>query len=138
MKRTRPLREPASGGGGSGDSPNENDIQLLDRVEDLNEEVRTLSLNLAIYLAKARAEKKTEILNRLEPDFIRLVNGTVKVVGELTIILRAARNAETMVYEVPSGRLISDRIETRLRAIVDQCTSILAALRPNPGDGAPR
>ncbi len=105
------------------------ELELVDQVDYLGEEVRTLALNLAIYLAKVKAATKTEALNRMEPEFIKLVNGTVKVVQEMTLILNAARNMERMIYEVPSGTLEQDRLEVRLRSVLDQCGSILTSLR---------
>jgi hypothetical protein len=104
------------------------ELELVDQVDYLSEEVKTLALNLAIYLAKVKAATKTETLNRMEPEFIKLVNGTVKVVQEMTLILNAARNMERMIYEVPSGTLQQDRLEVGLRGILDQCTSILSGL----------
>jgi hypothetical protein len=104
------------------------ELKLVDDVDSLSEEVRLLAVNLAIYLAKVKAEARSEELNRMEPEFIRLVNGTVKVVQEMTMILNAARNMERMIYEPPSGAVKQDRIETRLRDILDQCTGILGVL----------
>lgn len=104
------------------------ELKLVDEVDNLGEEVRTLALNLAIYLARVKAETRSEELNRMEPEFIRLVNGTVKVVQEMTLILNAARHAEKMIYEPPSGTISQDRIETRLRNILEQCSGILGSL----------
>ncbi len=100
---------------------NEN-IMFVENVEDLNEEVKSLALNLAIYLAKTKSS--SEQLSQMEPDFIKLVNGTVKVVHELTMIINAARNKETMTYDVPSGKLKSDQIESKLHSILSQCQQI--------------
>ena len=105
---------------------NEKKLALVDQVDGLSEEVRVLALNLAIYLAKAKAE--SEELSQLEPDFIRLVNGTVGVLQEIESIIAAARNMETMVYDVPSGKFQRDQIELRLRSILDQCGRIMTAL----------
>jgi hypothetical protein len=104
------------------------ELKLVDDVDNLGEEVRTLAVNLAIYLARVKAETRSEELNRMEPEFIRLVNGTVKVVQEMTLILNAARHTEKMIYEPPSGTMNQDRIETRLREILDQCSGILGSL----------
>ncbi len=100
---------------------------VIDQVEYLGDEVKTLAINLAIYLAKAKG--KSDSLTRMEPDFIKLVNGTVKVVQELTSIINAARNMETMAYEVPSGAVTGDQLESRLQAILQQCNKIIIALK---------
>ena len=103
-------------------------LEMINEVDALNEEVKTLALNLAIYLAKAKANQVSDKINKLEPEFIRLVNGTVKVVQELTYTLNAARNNETMVYELPSGNLEMDNVEFKLQAILKQCANLMAVL----------
>ncbi|UCE23386.1 MAG: hypothetical protein JSU74_08765 [Candidatus Zixiibacteriota bacterium] len=102
------------------------DLEILDQVDLLNDEVKKLALNLAIYLAKAKGN--SDELNRLEPEFMKLINGSVKVVQELALIISAARNAETMAYDVPSGANQSDRIETKLNSILQQCQDIMRTL----------
>jgi hypothetical protein len=100
------------------------DLQLVDQVDALNEEVKVLALNLAIYLAKANSKQ----LARLEPDFIRLVNGTVKVVRELAIVINAARNLQQGGDNIEPNSIPADQIEIRLRSILDQCYRILNSL----------
>lgn len=102
------------------------DLELVEQVDALNEEVKGLALNLAIYLAKAKSS--SEEINRMEPEFIQLVNGTVKAVQELGVLINAARSQETMIFDVPSGRPGPDHIEIKLRAILDQCARIMASL----------
>jgi len=102
------------------------DDSIIERVNTMSEEVRLLALNLAIYLAKAK-QGSTE-LNRLEPDFMRLVNGTVKAVREIGHIINAARNAQDMAYDIPTGRIPNDHLELKLRSILDQCGKIMQSL----------
>ncbi len=101
------------------------ELQLLTQVDELNETVKTLALNLAIYLAKAKAQ--SEELNRMEPEFIRLINGSVKVVQELAAVIAAARNKVTMAFDVPSGHGV-DHIERKLESILHQCGEIMRTL----------
>ncbi len=101
-------------------------LQLVDQVDALNEEVKVLALNLAIYLAKAK--RNSEQLARLEPDFIRLVNGTVKVVRELAIVINAARNLEQGRDDVALDTIPTDQIEVSLQSILSQCGRILNTL----------
>jgi sugar-specific transcriptional regulator TrmB len=103
------------------------DVEVIDQVEYLSDEVKNLAINLAIYLAKAKG--KSDSLARMEPDFIKLVNGTVRVVQELTSVINAARNMETMAYDVPSGAATGDQLESRLQAILQQCNKIIIALQ---------
>ncbi len=111
--------------GGTHDS----DLELLSEVDALSEEIKILALNLALYLAKAKSGKHSAELTRLEPEFIRLINNTVKIVRELSLVVEAAKNREIMVYQVPSGQLSKDRVEVRLHAILEQCTRILNSIR---------
>jgi len=112
----------------TGDTRRTDDLTTMAVVEDLNEEVKTMALNLAVYLAKARAQSGAEDLARMEPDVVRLVNQTIKVVREVALILSAARNQETMVYEVPSAAGRLDRIEFGLRGILEQCSQLSESL----------
>ncbi len=103
-------------------------VELLETVDTLGEETRDLAVNLALYLAKAKARKSAEKLHQMEPEFIRLVNSTMKVIRELTVILNAARHQGKMIYEPPSGRTGRDHIQTRLESIAAQCNVILESL----------
>lgn len=110
----------------SSDIDRKKDLQLIDQVDALNEEVKVLALNLAIYLARAKGG--SEQLHQLEPDFIRLVNGTVKVVQDLALVINAARNREQNVDDVQTHGLRTDQIEVKLRSILDQCNKIMSSL----------
>jgi hypothetical protein len=103
-------------------------LDMVEQVDQLTEEVRTLALNLAIHLAKQRSDDKSGQLGKLEPQFIRLVNGTVHAVQQLTTVLDAARHEEKMIYDPPSGAVQDDHVEVRLRAILEECSRILQAL----------
>lgn len=107
-------------------NPPGRDISVVQQVDDLSEEVKILALNLAIYLAKVKPGSK--MLDKMEPEFVRLVNGAVKAVKEITRIIAAARDGETMIYNPPSGHFHRDQTEIRLRAILDQCGQIMCSL----------
>lgn len=96
------------------------------QVDDLANQVKILALNLAITLAKTKNDVKE--LAYLEPEFTRLIHGSVEVIKEITTILRAVRNEDKMVYSPPSesGRL--DRIDTALNEILNQSHSILKTI----------
>ena len=104
------------------------DQAVLAQVDYLNDEVKSLALNLAIFLARLKAKTGSAQLTELEPDFIRLVNGTVKAVNDITTIINAARHRQVMAYEVPSGRQHKDQIEVKLHGILEQCNRVLLAL----------
>ncbi len=103
-------------------------LELLETVDALNEDTKDLALNLALYLAKAKASGNSEQLKQMEPEFIRLVNGTIKVVQEITYILNAARNKEKMVFQLPSGQVTRDHIEDKLESVAQQCMRIQETL----------
>lgn len=104
-------------------------LELLDTVDALGEQTKDLALNLALYLAKAKARKSSDKLKQMEPEFIRLVNSTVKVVQELTVILKAARHEEKMVYDPPVNPTAADHIQAKLEAVAQQCDRILESLQ---------
>ena len=102
------------------------DENIVEQVDGLSEEVKALAIDLAIYLAKAKADGNREELNRLEPDFISLVNGAVKVVQQLSLIVNAAKTTSTGNDAAIRAResVGKDQIEIRLRSILDQCARI--------------
>lgn len=104
----------------------ESEPDIIDQVDELNEEVKVLALNLAVYLAKAKS--RSETLSRLEPEFIRLVNSSVKVVQELAGVISAARNLEMLDGEITVGSARKDPLEVRLRLILEQCSRIMYQL----------
>ncbi len=110
--------------------------ELIATVDKLNENVKQLALNLALYLAKAKKDSHT--ITRMEPQFMRLVNSTIKVVKEIAVIVRAAANTEKVVYNLPSGTAIRDQIEVRLNSVLEQCSNILTTLKKEgqPADWA--
>jgi hypothetical protein len=102
-------------------------MDLIATVDKLNEDVKQLALNLALYLAKVKKDSHT--ITRMEPQFIRLVNSTIKVVKEIAVIVRAAANTQNMVYNPPDGTAIKDQIEVRLNSVLEQCSNILTTLK---------
>jgi len=107
---------------------------LIDEVDELNEEVKSLALNLAIYLAKAKNRMPEAGLDALEPAFIRLVNGTVKVVQEMASLLAAARSGEAGPPTGKSSDPSSD-LEMKLRSISEQCRTIQHRLEAGQASG---
>lgn len=109
----------------------EQSLAMVAMVEALNEEAKTLALNLALTLAKLKAEMEPThaSFGRLEPEFMRLVSGTVQVVSELNHLINAARNLEVMAYEPPSGQVAVSQLELRLRAIAEQASALITSLK---------
>lgn len=112
---------------------NQTQQELVAQVDELNERVKTLAINLAIYLAKAKTS--TPAFNRMEPDFIKLINSTLKVVQELTAIINASRSEGAMFYEVPADQQSADSLELKMRSIVDQCRTVLNSLSNTGASG---
>jgi methyl-accepting chemotaxis protein len=101
----------------------ENDFHEID---ELAGQVKVLALNLAISLAKAKNEAKE--LAFLEPDFTKLINGSVEVIREISSILKAFRNEDKLVYSPPSQSDKLDRIETSLGEIYSLSQSVLKTI----------
>jgi methyl-accepting chemotaxis protein len=93
------------------------------QVDELANQVKMLALNLAINLAKAKNEIRE--LAYLEPEFTRLINGSVDVIREISTMLNAFRNQDKLVYTVPSGSDKLDRIETSLNEILNLSQNVL-------------
>lgn len=110
-------------------------IRIIRQADALTEEVKALALHLAVYVAKAKADSSK--VSRLEPEFMKLVNGTVKVVQELAILIRTAGNAENSATSPSAYISQSSDLETRLRAILEQCRSILVSLEKHESAGPP-
>ena len=100
--------------------------QLISRVEHLNEEVKSLALNMAIYLAKIKKDSKT--ISSMEPEFIRLVNSTVKVVQELTVLIDVAKNPNSGNSVGSSTYKMTEHLESKLNSIITQSQEILETL----------
>jgi hypothetical protein len=98
------------------EKPDERNPELAEQVDFLAEQVKTLALNLAINLA--RAKNQAQELTFMEKDFTRLINGSVEVIREIMAILRVFRNQEKMVYDPPSKSGQTDRIEKSLNEIL--------------------
>lgn len=93
------------------------------QLDELAGQVKVLALNLAISLAKAKNDLKE--LTVLEPEFTRLINGSVEVIKEITTMLKAFRNEEKMVYTPPSQNEKMDRIEVSLNEILSLSQTVL-------------
>ena len=95
----------------------------VDNVNSMAEQVRILALNLAINLA--REKKNIKELTFLEPDFTKLIYGSVDVIKEISVILKVFQNEEKMIYAPPlsSGKL--DHIESSLNEILNLSRNVL-------------
>jgi hypothetical protein len=93
------------------------------QVDDLANQVKMLALNLAISLARNKSQAAE--LAHLEPEFTRLINGSVEVIREVASIMRSFRNEDKLVYSPPSESDKLDRIETSLNEILSLSRSIL-------------
>jgi methyl-accepting chemotaxis protein len=95
-------------------------------IDELANQVKVLALNLAISLAKAKNEAKELVF--LEPDFTKLINGSIEVIKEISSILKTYRNEDKLVYSPPSQSDKLDRIETSLGEIYSLSQSVLKTI----------
>ncbi len=112
--------------------PEDNLPELVTEVEQLNDELRSMALSLALYLAKAKSDGHDEQFAHLEPELIRLVNAAVAIVREVSALLQAAKNMEALAYDEPSGDHHGGALAAQLGDVLNQCTSIseqLASVR---------
>ncbi|HDL03000.1 MAG: hypothetical protein DRP46_14095 [Candidatus Zixiibacteriota bacterium] len=89
--------------------------EWVEQIDQLADEVKMLALNLAINLAKSKKEIKE--LSFMEPEFTKLINGSVEVVKEIAGVMRAFKNEEKLVYSPRKNSQSLDRIETTLNEI---------------------
>jgi len=101
-------------------------VDFVNEIDALAEQVKVMALNLAINLARAKNEASE--LAFMEPDFTRLINGSVEVIKEITGLIRVARNEEKRVYTPPSRSDQLDRIENSLNDIAELSQNILGVI----------
>jgi len=89
--------------------------EWIGQIDQLADEVKMLALNLAISLAKTKQETKD--LAFMEPEFTKLVNGSVEVVKEIAGIMRAFKKEDRLVFTPMKNSQNLDRIETTLNEI---------------------
>ena len=82
------------------------DQDWLDQTQDLADQVKLLALNLAINLARCKDEIKE--LTTLEPDFTKLINGSVNIIRD-----------EALIAPLPKPPEKLDRIEVTLNEILE-------------------
>jgi len=99
---------------------------LSGHVDDLANQVKVLALNLAITLAKEKDGAKE--LACLEPEFTRLIHGSVEVIKEVALIVRTARNENKMIFSPSSESGKLDRIDTALNEILSLSQSLLKTI----------
>ena len=107
------------------DNIHENE-KWVGELNSLAEQVKILALNLAINLAKAK--HNTRELAFMEPQFTKLVHGSVEVIKEITAIMRVFRNEEKMVYTPPASREKLNNIETSLNEILNLSQKVLTVI----------
>ena len=112
---------------------NEINEKWVDNVNSMAEQVRILALNLAINLA--REKKNIKELTFLEPDFTKLIYGSVDVIKEISVILKAFQNEEKMIYSPPSSSGKLDHIESSLNEILNLSRNVLDTISRIKEDG---
>jgi len=97
------------------DSGSEND--LLNIVGGLADQVKVLALNLAINLARSKA--RAEELTVLEPQFTRLINGSVEAIRELSVLLKTLDNKKRESPKAVVNKDKMNKIGNTLNEILD-------------------
>ncbi len=99
---------------------------MIRQVENLTEQVKTLALNLA--LTFAREKKQIKDLTLLEPEFTKLVNGSVDVIREISEILRALQSDKIPDSSTTIEGKNLARIEASLNEILTLSQNVLKAV----------
>jgi methyl-accepting chemotaxis protein len=99
---------------------------LIDQINGLTDQVKTLALNLAITLA--REKKQIKDLTLLEPEFTKLINGSVDVIREISEILKALQGdrKDSDLKNLDNRNL--SRIEGSLNEIHNLSRNVLKAV----------
>lgn len=106
--------------------------QFAAEVEHLAEEVKLLSINLAITLARVQSDNRG--LKDLEPDFTELIRRANDTSRQVTDVLRAFRNQLRFHYGLPaSSEIVAkrgayDAIEARLNRVHELSRDIIAKI----------
>jgi hypothetical protein len=116
---------------------------LADEVNRLAEEVRLLSINLAIALAKAQGQERT--LQSLGPQFSELIKKAHDTSRQVMDILNAYQSRGRLVGTLPgSSETIErrggyDRIEATLNYVYqlsEQINTVISAIQRRQGTGS--
>lgn len=106
--------------------------QFADEVEHLAEEVKLLSINLAITLARVQTEHRA--LKDLEPEFTELIRRANDTSRQVTDVLQAFRSRVRFQYGLPASSAIVakrgayDAIEARLNRVHELSRDIIAKI----------
>jgi hypothetical protein len=114
-------------------SPPESSAErFADEVEHLAEEVKLLSINLAIVLARVQGEHQA--LKSMEPEFTELIRRANDTSRQVTDVLEAFRSRMRLQYGLPaSSEIVAkrgayDAIEARLNRVYDLSRDIIAKI----------
>ena len=100
---------------------------LIDQVDNLAEQAKTMALNLALTLAHEKSKIKD--LKVLEPEFTRMINKSVGVIREITKILGMLRSDKPGAPQTPINSERFDKIETSMEEILDVSKNVLKDIR---------
>ncbi len=98
----------------------------IGRVGGLADQVKVLALNLAINLARAKAEARELIV--LEPQFTRLIHGSVEVIREITVLLNTLGNMNDKAAKSPVAKDKMLKIDATLNEILTLSNDVQSAI----------
>lgn len=106
--------------------------QFAAEVEHLAEEVKLLSINLAITLARVQTDHRA--LKEMEPEFTELIRRANDTSRQVTDVLQAFQNRMRFQYGLPaSSEIVAkrgayDAIEARLNRVYELSQDIISKL----------
>lgn len=104
-------------------NPPQNSGDLTLQVRSLAEQVKLLALNMAIQLA--RSKDRVRDLTILEPDFTKLIHGSIEVIQQITGLLEYLQCRKSVDAVKDDGL---NQIEASLNGILSQSHDIQEAI----------
>ncbi len=107
--------------------------QLAEEIEVISSEVRLLSINLAIVVAKT--QNSPNRMNGMDADFTELISRINRTTGQVVDILNAFNNEKTLIFNLPaSSKIIEqrgayDKIEASLNYVYDLSQKIMQSIQ---------
>ncbi|MCK5126294.1 MAG: hypothetical protein KAR42_08555 [candidate division Zixibacteria bacterium] len=107
-------------------------MKLAAEVDELSSEVKMLSINLAIVVARVQNKKKK--LKGVEEDFTELISRINKTTTQVVDVMNAFKNEKTLLFSLPaSSKIIEqrgayDKIEASLNYAYDLSQKVIRSI----------
>ena len=100
--------------------------RIIKRLDNVNDEVKQLAMNLAMFLSEKK--NSSQKLSVLEPECINMINSTIKAAQEISHILNTAANNPDPEFQTDNDIKKAEELEHRLHMLLTQCQQMLEKL----------